>query len=59
MGDHGPQRRSTNIQDVFSDRGGGSRNCLVEGFGGRVATQTVMKVHFIHQHVRDTVIILE
>ena len=38
---------------------GGPRNCPIEGFPGRAATRTAMRVHFFHRHVQDTVIILE
>ena len=37
----------------------GPQNCLVEGCPGQAATRTEMWVHFPHQHVRDTVVILE
>ena len=35
----------------------GPRNCLVEGCLGHTATSTAMRVHFLHRHVRDTVVI--
>ena len=35
------------------------RNCPVEGCPGQAAMRTTMGVHFFHQHLRDTVIILE
>ena len=38
---------------------GGTRNFLVKGCWGRVATRTAMRVQFFHRNVRDTVIILE
>ena len=38
---------------------GGPRNCSVAGCPGRVATRMAMRVHFLHQHVFDTVVILE
>ena len=38
---------------------GAPRNFPGEGFRGRAAMQTAMRVHFFHRHVRDTVIILE
>ena len=38
---------------------GGARNYLVEGCRGRAATWTEIRVHFLHRHVQDTVIILE
>ena len=37
----------------------GPRLCPVEGCSGRASTRTTMRVHFWHQHVRDTVVILE
>ena len=37
----------------------GPRPCPVEGCSGRASTQTAMRVHFWHRHVRDTVVILE
>ena len=37
----------------------GPRPCQVEGCSGRATTQTSMRVHFWHRHVRDTVVILE
>ena len=38
---------------------GGPRKFPVAGGPGRVATRTEMWVHFVHQHVLDTVVILE
>ena len=38
---------------------GGPRSCPVEGCPGRAATRTAIRVHFLHRHVRDTVVILE
>ena len=38
---------------------GGLRNCSIRGCMGQAATRTAMRVHFFHQHVRDTVIIVE
>ena len=38
---------------------GGPQKCPVEGCMGRVATRTAMRVHFVHPHVLDTVVILE
>ena len=34
------------------------RNCPIEGRWGRATTWTVIRVHFFHWHVRDTMIIL-
>ena len=39
----------------FPSVGGGASNCQVEGCPG----WATMRVHLLHQHVRDTVIILE
>ena len=38
---------------------GGPQNCPVEGFPGQVVTRTAIRVHFLHQHVLDTMVILE
>ena len=38
---------------------GGPQKCLVEGCLGRVATRTAIRVHFVHWHVLDTLVILE
>ena len=38
---------------------GGFWRCPVEGCLGRAATRTVMRVHFLHRHVLDTMVILE
>ena len=38
---------------------GGLWSCPVEGCPGRTATSTAMRVHFLHQHVLVTVVILE
>ena len=61
LGDHGPQRRSMNLQDGFSNRGGEgeARKFPVEGCRGQAAMWTGMRVYFLHRHVRDTVIILK
>ena len=37
----------------------GPRNCLVEGCPCRVATRMKIRVHFLHWHVLNTVVILE
>ena len=37
----------------------GRRRCPVEGCPGVLATQAAMRVHFVHRHVHDTVVILE
>ena len=36
-----------------------TRNFPVERFSGQVAMRTAIRVHFLHQHVRDTIVILE
>ena len=38
---------------------GGPRGCPVERCLGRAAARTAMRIHFLHQHVRDAVVILE
>ena len=38
---------------------GGPRRCPVEGCPGQLATRTAMRVHFMHRHVLDTVVMLE
>ena len=38
---------------------GGPRIYPVEGCPGKAATRTAMRVHFLHLHVLDTVVILE
>ena len=38
---------------------GGPRTFHVEGCPERVATRTEMRVHFVHRHVLDTVVMLE
>ena len=38
---------------------GGPQKFPVAGCSGRVATRTEMRVHFVHRHVLDTVVILE
>ena len=43
---------------AFPDKGG-PRSCPVEGCPGRAAMRTAMRVHFMHRHVLDTVVILE
>ena len=37
----------------------GPRKCPVEGCPGDLATRTAMRVHFVYQHVKDTVVMLE
>ena len=38
---------------------GGQQNYPVEGCMGRLAKRTAMRVHLVHRHVLDTVVILE
>ena len=38
---------------------GGRRRCPVEGCLGVLATRTDMRVHFLHRHVHNTVVMLE
>ena len=38
---------------------GGPRRCPVTGCPGDLATRTAMRVHFLHRHVHNTVVILE
>ena len=38
---------------------GGRGQCPVEGFPGVLSTRTAMQVQFVHQHVHDTVVMLE
>ena len=38
---------------------GGRRQCPVEGFPVVSETRAAMRVHFVHRHVHDTVVILE
>ena len=39
--------------------GGGARRCPGEGCHGALATSMAMRVHFVHRHVQDTVVMLE
>ena len=38
---------------------GGRRRCPVEKCPGVLATRAAMRMHFVHRHVHDTVVILE
>ena len=38
---------------------GGRRQCPVEGCPGVSETRAAMRVHFVHRHVHDTMVILE
>ena len=58
MGENGPQRRVTNLQDGFPNCRV-LRNCPVEGYQGRAAMRTAIQLHFLHRHFRDNVIIPE
>ena len=53
-----PEREPKTYRMEFPTTGG-TRNYPVEGCWGWTDTRTAMKVHLLHQHVRDTVIILE
>ena len=44
---------------IFFPTKGGRRKCPVEGCPGVSETQAAMRVHFVHRHVHDTVVILE
>ena len=50
----GPQ----SYQMSFPEKGG-PQKCPMEGCPGRVATRTAMRVHFVHRHVLNPVVILE
>ena len=43
---------------LFPEKGG-RRRCPVEGCPGLLATRTAIRVHFVHLHVHDTVVMLE
>ena len=47
------------IPDVIFPEKGGMQTYPVEGCPDIVATRTVMRVHFVHRHVLDTIVILE
>ena len=49
----GPQ-----IYRMYFPAKGRPQKCPVAGCPGRVATRTVMRVHFLHRHVFNTVVIL-
>ena len=38
---------------------GGPRRCPVEGCPGKLVTRMAMRVHFVHRHVFNTVVMLE
>ena len=38
---------------------GGPRQCTVEGCPGALSTRTTVRVHFVHRHIQDTVVMLE
>ena len=52
---HGPRRRAINLQNGFSNCREGERNCTIKGY----QVWAVTNLHFLHRHIRDTVIILE
>ena len=58
MGDHGPRRKSKKLQEGFSNRDG-DEDFPVDQCRGRTTMRTAVRVHFLHRHIRDTVIILE
>ena len=49
--------RAQEYQMSFPEKGG-PRRCLMEGCPGGLSTRTAMRVHFVHRHVLDTVVIL-
>ena len=52
-------RREPQTYKIYFPTAGGARNCPVKGCQVWAATRTAMKVHFLHRHVRYTIIILE
>ena len=38
---------------------GGPRRCPIEGCSGALVTRTTIRVHCVHRHVQDTVVMLE
>ena len=50
--------RTTDVSLDFPSKGS-PQSCQVEVFPGRSATRTAMRVHFLHQHFQDTVVILK
>ena len=54
-----PGRETRSYKMDFSTVVGGARNCPIKGCRGQAATQMVMSLHFLHWHVRDTMIIME
>ena len=53
-----PSRDPRTYKMVFPTAGP-LRNCPAEGCQGQAAMRTAIRVHFLHRHVRDTMIILE
>ena len=53
-----PPDREPQTHGMAFATAGGPGNCPVERCRGRAATRMAMGVHFLHQHVRDNVIIL-
>ena len=58
LGNYGPGGKPHTYRMDFPTAGG-PRNCPIEGCLEQAATRTTMRVHFLHRHVRDFVIILE
>ena len=55
--DEGGRDRSDS--DLNTPEEGVPRRCPVEGCPGKLTTRTEMRVHFVHRHVLDTVVMLE
>ena len=54
--DMGEEKRTYHM--AFLDNGD-PRSYLVEGCPGRAEMRMAMRVHFLHRHILDTVVILE
>ena len=55
-----PQKENgAQIYRIFFLTREGPRQCPVEGCPGTLATRTTMRVHFVHQHVQETMVMLE
>ena len=48
-------KRGQDVQDVLPNEGG---TAAMGGCPGGIATRTAMRVHFVHRHVQDTVVVL-
>ena len=46
------------VPDVLSGKGA-PRRCPMEGCPGNLVTRSAMRLHFLHRHVLDTVVMLE